>query len=83
MALSKLNVRRVDSPELGRALDEIVNTINQLIDEVNSVVTENRSGTRGDAGAIRVVDNKADGRIYIEGRTKKGWYGAELLEMEQ
>ncbi len=81
MPLSKLNMRRMSDPEQARAFDEIVNTINQLIDEVNNIATENRSGTRGKTGAVRVVDNKATGGVYIEGRTSKGWYGVELREM--
>jgi|TARA_Y100000361_G_C11119484_1_gene322372 hypothetical protein len=73
MAISKKRAPVLDDPNLNRALSQVYDDINEVINAVNQGNTsEERKGFQGKSGDIRLA-KESDGSYEIQGRTDEGW----------
>jgi|5_EtaG_2_1085323.scaffolds.fasta_scaffold129717_2 hypothetical protein len=68
----------LDQPELSRAIEQIYDNLNEIIDSINSsAVSEDKNEYTGKVGDIR-INKRADSTYEIQGKTKEGWAGTPL-----
>ena len=70
--LSKKRAPKVEDKATQRAIQQIYDDINELIDAVNSAGDSASSKTKGKEGDSRVV-KKSDGNMTYQIRTEHGW----------
>jgi hypothetical protein len=78
MSISKKKPPAVQDPQLSRALKQIYDDLNSLIESVNSseVTVEDKSYT-GKEGDIRLI-RLGDGSYEIQGRAQEGWVATAM-----
>lgn len=78
MSISKKKPPVVQDPQLGRALKQIYDDLNSLIESVNSseVTVEDKPYT-GKEGDIRLI-RLGDGSYEIQGRAQEGWVATAM-----
>jgi hypothetical protein len=78
MSISKKKPPAVQDPQLSRALKQIYDDLNSLIESVNSseVTVEDKPYT-GKEGDIRLI-RLGDGSYEIQGRAQEGWVSTTM-----
>ena len=78
MSISKKKPPAVQDPQLSRALKQIYDDLNSLIESVNSseVTVEDKPYT-GKEGDIRLI-RLGDGSYEIQGRAQEGWVATAM-----
>jgi|8_EtaG_2_1085327.scaffolds.fasta_scaffold465153_1 hypothetical protein len=77
-SISKKKPPAVQDPSVSRALKQIYDDINEIIDAVNSsqVTAEDKAFT-GKTGDIRLI-RLGDGSYEIQGRAQEGWVATAM-----
>ena len=73
MAIAKKRAPKVASPELSRAVQQVYDDINDLINSVNQSLKETRSASSGKPGDIRVIKDLGNNTYKLEAFTEDGW----------
>lgn len=71
-----------DINSMSRVIDAIYDDINDLINSVNNLSTENRS-LSGKKGDIRVIQDKGNSSYRLEAYTEDGWAKTDLTIVKE
>jgi len=79
--MAELKIKRAPTTEANqRAWEQVYDDINDIINAVNKKSeVENREGSQGDDGDIRLFKDVDKGKYFIEGKFRDGWAKRELL----
>lgn len=62
-----------DKDSIQQALNKLYDDLNDLADATAQPRDETASRTKGQAGDMQLVEDKATGKAVLRGRTSKGW----------